>query len=75
MSLKPILIFLISLLVPAIVEAGAIEPQPIHGGVFGAATFESINAISVPLHPRSLQTNHHESIIYIDSPRFADRVW
>ena len=74
MSLKPILIFLVSLLVPAIVEAEAIEPQAIHGGVFWAATFEAINAISVPLHQRSPQTNHHESIISIDSPRIADRV-
>lgn len=35
------------LLVPAIVKAEAIEPQPIHGGIFRAATFETINAISV----------------------------
>lgn len=35
MSLKPILIFLVPLLVPAIVGAEAIEPQPIHGGFFG----------------------------------------
>jgi hypothetical protein len=33
---------------PAIVEAEPIEPQPIHGGFFWAATFETINAISVP---------------------------
>ena len=35
MTLKPILIFLVSLLVPAIVVAEAIEPQPIHGGFLG----------------------------------------
>jgi len=57
-----------------LVAAEAIEPQPIHGGGFGAATFEEINAISVPLQHRSPQTNHHESIIRIDSPRFADWV-
>ena len=52
MSLKPILIFLVSLLVPAIVAVEAIELQPIHGGVIGVATIEAINAISVPLHHR-----------------------
>jgi hypothetical protein len=74
MSLKPILIFLVRLLVPAIVEAETKEPQPIHGWVFWAATFEAINVISIPLHYRSPQKNHHESIIRIDSPRFADRM-
>ena len=38
---------------PAIIEAEAIEPQPIHGGVVWATTIEAINAISVPLHHRS----------------------
>ncbi len=52
----------------------AIEPQKIHGGVFWAARFEALNTISVSMHHRSPKTNHYESIIRIDSPRFADRV-
>ena len=53
MSFKPILIFLVSLLIPAIVETEAIALQPIHGRFFWAAPFEAINVISVPLRHRS----------------------
>jgi hypothetical protein len=74
MSLKPILIFLVSLLVPAIVAAEAYRVATNSWRFFLAATFEAIIALPVPLHYRSPQTNHHESIIRIDSPRFADRV-
>ena len=41
MNLKPILIFPVSLRIPAIVAAEAKELQPIHGGFFGGGNHRS----------------------------------